>query len=154
MSQTSKSVALVTGGASGIGLALTKHLLTKGYRVVMADLNAELGAKVSSELGPDTIFHHTDVSVYAEQVGLFKRAFTWGGRLDFFAANAGIADQQNMYQSNEDLDENGDIKPLNLKAMEVDLEAVIQGIWLFKHYARRNATPGGKVVITSSMAGF
>ena len=155
MSQTSKPVALVKGGASGIGLALTKHLLTNGYRVVMADINAERGAELSSELGPDTLFHRTDVSAYSDQVALFKHAFTWGGeRLDFFAANAGIADQQNMYQSNEDLDENGDIQPLNLKAIEVDLEAVIQGIWLFKHYARRNAKPGGKVVITASMAGL
>jgi 15-hydroxyprostaglandin dehydrogenase (NAD) len=34
------------------------------------------------------------------------------------------------------------------------LIAVIQGCWIYKHYARRNPTPGGKIVITSSVAGL
>jgi 15-hydroxyprostaglandin dehydrogenase (NAD) len=34
------------------------------------------------------------------------------------------------------------------------LNAPIQGVWLFKHYARQNAIPGGKVIITSSAAGL
>src|SRR5271163_4480911 len=100
-----KPVAIITGGASGIGLALTKHLLTKGYRVVMADVNTKAGTQLSAELGPDTLFHRTDVSSYAEQVELFKNAISWGGnRLDFFAANAGVDDRQNLFQSEEDLD--------------------------------------------------
>jgi hypothetical protein len=75
----SKPVAIITGGASGIGLALTKHLLTKGYHVVMADVNTKAGTQLSAELGPNTLFHRTDVSSYAEQVELFKSAISWGG---------------------------------------------------------------------------
>lgn len=148
-------VALITGGASGIGLATTKHLLSKGWKVVMADINDDAGHKLSRELGSESSFFHADVTVYAEQIAMFKHAFIWGGkRLDFFAANAGVDDRQDMHMSGEDLDENGDPKPLNLVTMDLDLTAVIQGCWIYKHYARKNPNRGGKIVITSSVAGL
>ena len=151
----SKAVAVVTGGASGIGLALVKHLLTKDYKVVIADVNEAAGNALSQELGSETLFHRTDVSVYDDQVALFKRAFVWGGnRLDFFAANAGIDDRQDLYQKADALDERGEIVALDMKTMQVDLDAIFQGMWIFKHYARKNAKRGGKIVITSSMGGL
>lgn len=150
----SKPVALISGGVSGIGLALTQHLLTKGYCVVMVDINTKLGEQVQQRLGPDTLFHQADVSIYKQQAVAFKRAFDWHKRLDFFAANAGIADTQNMYDAIEGEDEDELVKPLDVKAMQVDLDSVLQGIWIFKHYARKNAVRGGKIVITSSMAGL
>ena len=151
----SKPVAVVTGAASGIGLAVTKHLLSKGFKVAMADMNAKQGESLSSELGSDTMFQQTDVSNYAQQGSLFSRAFAWGGnRLDFAHLNAGIDDRQSLYQKDEPLDENGVPKELNLRTLDVDLNAVFQGIWLFKHYARKNEKKGGKVVITSSAAGL
>jgi len=152
-----KPVAIVTGAASGIGLAVTKHLLTRGYRVVMADVNQKEGDRLSSELGSDTLFQRVDISVYEQQAALFSTAFKWGGgRLDFFAANAGIDDRQSLYEKNEtiEVDENGAPRPLNLKTMQVDLDAAIQGLWLFKFYARKNERKGGKVVMTSSSAGL
>lgn len=152
----SSPVAIVTGAASGIGLAVTKHLLSRGFRVAMADVNSNEGQRLATELGSQTIFVQADVSSYEAQAKLFATAFSWGGeRLDFFAANAGIDDRQSLYQTDEELDSNGIPKPLNLKCLQVDLEAVIQGIWLFKHFARKNKTTrGGKVVITSSAAGL
>jgi NAD(P)-dependent dehydrogenase (short-subunit alcohol dehydrogenase family) len=152
----SKPVAIVTGAASGMGLALTKHLLFKGWRVAMADIDAASGIQLSNEFGPDTYFQRTDVSLYADQAELFNHAFKWGGnRLDFFAANAGIDDKQSLYEKNEAVDmDHGGPKELNLKTIRVDLEAVIQGIWLFKYYARKNTIPGGKIAITSSAAGL
>jgi len=153
----SAPVAIVTGAASGMGLALTKHLLEKGYRVVMVDANSN-GAQISAELGSNTLFQKVDVSVYSQQAALFHQAFEWGGgRLDFFAANAGIDDRQSIYQDNDStpLDSNGIPLPMNLKTMEVDLDAVLQGVWLFKYYARKNTgSKGGKIVITSSAAGL
>ncbi|KAK0108150.1 hypothetical protein ONS95_002972 [Cadophora gregata] len=151
-----KPVAIITGAASGIGLALTKHLIAKDWLVVMADINSKLGTEVSSSLGNSVLFVATNVSIYSEQAKMFSKAFEWGGgRLDFFAANAGIAGTQDFYQQNENLDETGVPKEMDLTTLKVDLDAVVQGVWLFKHYARSNkGQKGGKVVITSSMAGL
>ena len=149
-----RPVAIVTGAASGIGLAVTQHLLSKNYCVVLADVNAKEGESVAASLGPDARFIHTDVSSYASQAVLFSAAFAWCGRLDFAALNAGIDDCESLYQTQEELDADGVPKPLNLKTIDVDLSAVIQGLWLFKHYARKNERPGGKVVITASAAGL
>ncbi|EEA24952.1 hypothetical protein TMatcc_008053 [Talaromyces marneffei ATCC 18224] len=151
----SQPVALITGAASGMGLALTEHLVAKGWRVVMADVNEESGTKVSKKFGDKVLFQAIDVRSYPQQARLFKAAFEWGGsRLDYFAANAGIADTQFLYSKTEQLDENGLLEPLRLDSLDVSLTAVIQGIWLYKHYVRQNKVPGGKVVVTSSSAGL
>jgi len=152
----SKPVAIVTGAASGIGLAVTKHLLGRGYRVAMADVNKAEGERLGAELGHDTFFIQTNVSNYDQQASLFATAFEWGDRrLDFFAANAGIDDRQSLYEKlATDMDALDPPKELNLDAIRVDLDAVFQGIWLFKFYARKNKSPGGKIVITSSAAGL
>ncbi|KAJ5936005.1 hypothetical protein N7454_005303 [Penicillium verhagenii] len=150
----SKPVAVITGASSGMGLAVTKHLVADGWRVVMADIAEESGQAISEELGDQVLFCCTDVSSYSQQADLFKKAFAWGGRLDLLAANAGIADTQFLHENDYQNDENGSVMPLNLKAMDVNFTAVVQGIWLFKHYARQNKIPGGKVIITSSSAGL
>jgi 15-hydroxyprostaglandin dehydrogenase (NAD) len=148
-------VGIVTGASSGIGLAVTEHLLSRGYRVVVADVNASEGEKISAKLGKNTLFLKTDVTVYAEQAILFREAFAWGrNRLDFLAANAGIDDRQSLYEVDPPENEDGTPKELNLKTIRVDLDAVFQGIWLFKHYAGKNAIPGGKVMITPPAAGL
>lgn len=121
--------------------------------MAIADINQSQGDILAAELGENVLFVKTDVSQWSEQAYLFKLVFEWGGnRIDFLAANAGVADTQSLYQ----LPENGSgpLAPLNTLALNIDLEAVIQGIWIFLHYARQNKEPGGKVVITSSAAGL
>jgi 15-hydroxyprostaglandin dehydrogenase (NAD) len=155
-----KPVAIITGAGSGIGEAVAKYMYSKGYKVVVADMNPTTGEKVTSTLGPDAMFIQTDVSSYKSQAELFKRAYEWGGnRLDFCHANAGVDDRQVLYDGveKEELDEDGLLKPLNTKTMAVNLEAVIQGLWLFKYYVRRSKEGGGgkgKFVATSSAAGL
>ncbi|EMD96963.1 hypothetical protein COCC4DRAFT_199667 [Bipolaris maydis ATCC 48331] len=156
----SKPVAIVTGAGSGIGEATATHLHSLGYRVVIADLNPTSGQRVASALGKDALFHQTDVSSYKSQAQLFKRAYEWGGnRLDFCHANAGIDDRQNVHESmdKEEVDEEGLVKRLNTQTIDVNLEAVIQGLWLFKYYVGRSKEAGGGkgyFVATSSAAGL
>ncbi|KAF9731753.1 hypothetical protein PMIN06_007676 [Paraphaeosphaeria minitans] len=156
----SKPVAVVTGAGSGIGLTVATHLHSKGYRVVIAELNPKTGADAAKKLGDNTTFIQVDVASYPSQARLFKQAYEWGGnRLDFFHANAGIDDRQMLYDGveKEEVDAEGLVKPLNTKSMQVNLEAVIQGLWLFKYYVRRSKEAGGgtgKFVATSSAAGL
>jgi 15-hydroxyprostaglandin dehydrogenase (NAD) len=156
----SKPVAIVTGAGSGIGEGVATHLHSKGYKVVVADLNPSSGQTVASRLGSDAVFIQADVSDYKSQARLFKRAYEWGGnRLDLCHANAGIDDRQNIYDEmdKEELDDEGLLKRLNTKVIDVNLEAVMQGLWLFKYYVRRSKKAGGgkgAFIATSSAAGL
>ena len=47
-----KPVALVTGGAQGMGLGITQHLLNQGWRVVIADIDKAAGSAVQETLAP------------------------------------------------------------------------------------------------------
>ncbi|KAF3000093.1 hypothetical protein E8E13_002978 [Curvularia kusanoi] len=142
----SKPVAIVTGAGSGIGEATATYLHSLGYKVVIADLNPTSGQRVATALGTDALFHQTDVASYRSQAQLFKRAYEWGGeRLDFCHANAGIAERNKIFDGmdKEEVDDEGLLKRLGTETMDVNLEAVIQGLWLFKYYVRRSKKAGG-----------
>jgi 15-hydroxyprostaglandin dehydrogenase (NAD) len=148
-SQKMHKVALITGGSSGIGLALATHLLKKDWSVVLADLapppqDGDLPAE-------RTLYIRTDVSSFDEQVELFSKAFKWHGRLDFAALNAGIEDQDDIFAT---IDTTRTPTKPNMSTFDVDLAAVYYGIKLFAHYAAQNPVPGGKVVATASLAGL
>ncbi|EWC43847.1 hypothetical protein DRE_07291 [Drechslerella stenobrocha 248] len=153
--QSSSPVAIVTGAASGIGLGIATHLVAKGWHVVIADINSAGGEAVAQKLGPQAVFHLTDVSSWNSQLSLFKTAFAKFGRLDFLAANAGIDDKKSIYEeTTEELARDEPAQPY-LKVIEVDLLAVIWGVKLASWYMRRNpGKKGGSIVITSSAAGL
>ena len=72
------SIGVVTGGASGLGLATARRLLAKGMQVVIADLPTSPGAAVAAELGAMAHFVAADVSDGAQMVEVFKRARALG----------------------------------------------------------------------------
>jgi 15-hydroxyprostaglandin dehydrogenase (NAD) len=145
-------ISIVTGAASGIGFALAKHLIARGFRVVLADIDDLKGKKAQEDLGPDALFLHCDVSDWDSSAAMFKKAYEWGGRIDFFAANAGIEERESVYwlpTSEEEL------KRPDLGTIEVDLNSVFFGLRLFRYYARKSATgDGGRMVVSCSMAGI
>lgn len=74
----SNGIGVVTGGASGLGLATVRRLRAKGMPVVVADLPTSRGAEVAAELGEGTFFVPADVS-NAEQMGaVFDKALSLG----------------------------------------------------------------------------
>src|SRR4051794_18245635 len=82
-------VALVTGGASGIGQATAARLAAEGATVVIADLDVEAGERTTAE--HDSVsFIPTDVSDSAAVESLVKTIVERHGRLDAVHANAGI----------------------------------------------------------------
>ncbi|MCF2573428.1 SDR family NAD(P)-dependent oxidoreductase [Brevibacterium sp. UCMA 11754] len=84
------TVALVTGGASGLGRATTERLLAAGAQVVMVDLNAEVGQQVASELGASAHFVSADVT-NEEQVQAAVDKATGLGQLRVVVNCAGVA---------------------------------------------------------------
>ena len=84
-------VAIVTGGASGIGKATVELFVAEGARVVIADLNPAAGEALSSELGDAARFFAVDVSQRAEVQALVDFAVAEFGRLDVMFNNAGIS---------------------------------------------------------------
>jgi len=72
------SVALVTGGASGLGEATVRQLLSKGGRVLIVDLNADRGRKLAVELGGAASFARADVSNAEEVQSAVEQATSMG----------------------------------------------------------------------------
>ncbi|MCB4208310.1 3-oxoacyl-ACP reductase [Arthrobacter sp. UM1] len=82
-------VAVVTGGASGIGLAASRRLAAEGARVVIGDLTVEQGEAVAAEL--DGLFVKTDVTQEDQVANLFDEAKRVYGSVDIAFNNAGIS---------------------------------------------------------------
>jgi|UniRef100_UPI0040499541 3-oxoacyl-[acyl-carrier protein] reductase len=102
-------VSIVTGGASGFGESICRAFTTEGARVVIADINSELGEHGASNLraaGHDAIFCRTDVTKSADMAALVQTTVDRHGRLDIMVNNAGIshANQPMLNVSEETFD--------------------------------------------------
>ena len=87
------AVALVTGGAQGIGRATSETLLHAGYRVVLADVDAEAGNALTTALaaGDAVRFCAADIARETEVTRLIDDCLAAYGRLDCLINNAGIS---------------------------------------------------------------
>jgi len=83
-------VALVTGGASGLGEATVRRMVANGAKAVIVDLNADLGTALARELGSGAIFQATDVTDETSVEGAIAAAMDSYGRLDIAVNCAGI----------------------------------------------------------------
>lgn len=89
---TDKRVAVITGGASGIGKQTAIKFASKGDQVVVADFNQQLEETVAQIIkdGGEAIFVKTDVSKYEEVEALVQKTVDTYGRIDVMFNNAGI----------------------------------------------------------------
>jgi meso-butanediol dehydrogenase/(S,S)-butanediol dehydrogenase/diacetyl reductase len=90
MAQT-KPVAIVTGAARGIGLAITEQLLESAYRVVMVDIDTKALLPAAQKLS-DVWPLVCDVSDPEQVDAMVAAAIAWAGRVDVLVNNAGVAD--------------------------------------------------------------
>jgi NAD(P)-dependent dehydrogenase (short-subunit alcohol dehydrogenase family) len=81
-------VAIITGGASGIGAATARRLAHEGASVVVADIHDERGERVAAEIGEAALYQHCDVSSLADWKRLAEAAIDRFGRLDWIHNNA------------------------------------------------------------------
>ncbi|MGC6471843.1 MAG: SDR family oxidoreductase [Parvibaculales bacterium] len=90
MGRVADKIALVTGAASGIGLADAKALAREGATVIITDVNDELGAEAVKEVGAEAVYRHLDVSDEAAWIEMADWLAGTYGRLDILVNNAGI----------------------------------------------------------------
>jgi NAD(P)-dependent dehydrogenase (short-subunit alcohol dehydrogenase family) len=99
-------VAVITGAASGIGLATARLFVAEGARVVMGDINAErlTEAVASVDASGESAFGYpVDVSVGEQVAGLIAATVSRFGRLDVMFSNAGISGRYNVIDLPEEL---------------------------------------------------
>jgi len=135
-------VALVTGAASGIGLATARTLAGAGVRVVLADVDAAGGARAAQELGGE--FIATDVSDLDANAAMVAFATERCGGLDYAFLNAGVT-------SDCSLGEDFELAKYR-RAMGVNLDGVVFGTHAVLPALR--ARGGGAIVATASLAGL
>ena len=90
MERLGGKVAVITGGASGIGEAAVRLFVEEGCKVLIADLQDEKGEELADSLGEATVYAHTDVSSEEDVKAAIERAVSAFGRLDCVFNNAGI----------------------------------------------------------------
>ncbi|KAG4257742.1 hypothetical protein FPRO04_07963 [Fusarium proliferatum] len=153
---------VVTGGASGIGLAITRHFAAQGHMVAVLDVNSKTGpdvvAEVSKQYPQATVsFRWCDVSSWEGQYAVFDQIYReHGDRIDIVIANAGISDP--VVGALDCTPTEFPRKP-NLKMQDINLNgAPTVGVGLAVHYMLKNEVGSrlpnsrGSIVCTSSSA--
>jgi NAD(P)-dependent dehydrogenase (short-subunit alcohol dehydrogenase family) len=116
-------VAVVTGGASGIGLASARRLASEGARVVVADVNPEAGKQAADEVGG--LFVPTDVTDQDAVQRLFAAAHEAYGSVDIAFNNAGISPPDDDSILDTGLDAWRKVQEVNLTSVYLCCKAVL-----------------------------
>lgn len=138
MGRFTDKVAVVTGGASGIGLAIVKQFLAEGAKVVIADLS-EKGSEVAASLGDasNVSFVKTNVMVEDDVKNLVQQTVAQFGSLDIMVANAGIT-------------RDGDITDMTYDQWSTTIDINLSGVFLSDKYAIEQMRKQGKGVIVNT----
>jgi len=135
-------VALITGGANGIGAAVARRLSTEGWRLTLADVDEDGGTKLAAELGG--VFVRTDVTDPAASERAVATAVEHYGGLDLAFLNAGVATGCGL---------DADFDPVRYRrAMSINLDGVAYGVHAVLPALRQRG--GGNIIATASMAGL
>jgi len=117
-------VAVVTGGASGIGLASARRLAAEGARVVVADLDPETGGAAAEEVGGT--FVAVDVSDRQQVDDLFDSVAASHGSVDIAFNNAGISPPEDDLIESTDLDAWDRVQLVNLTSVYLCCRAALR----------------------------
>ncbi|MBI9106645.1 MAG: glucose 1-dehydrogenase [Spirochaetales bacterium] len=146
MGRVSNKVALITGGASGIGFAIAELFIKEGSQVVITDFDRSAGEKAARALGCNALFIEQDVSNEGDWIRMIPRILSERGRIDILVNNAGIssagASQDPETVSLEEW----------RRVQAVNVEGVVLGCKQAIAVMRKGG--GGSIVNISSMAGF
>jgi NAD(P)-dependent dehydrogenase (short-subunit alcohol dehydrogenase family) len=142
--ELSGKVAIVTGGASGLGRATVERFVEEGASVVIADVNSERGQALAAELGPGAAFQPTDVADADEIQRAVDFAVEQFGGLHVMCNNAGISSSRRRFLDDD------------LRDFERVMRVNVLGVMVGSQRAARHmaAHGGGSIVNTTSIGGI
>ena len=143
MGRLDDKVAIITGGASGIGEATTRLFISEGARVLIADIQDEKGRRLGDELGESAEYLHADVSREADVKAVVDHALERFGLLDCMFNNAGVSGPT------------GPIESVLVEGFDEAVGVLLRGVFLgIKHAAPVMKGQGsGSIINTASVAG-
>jgi NAD(P)-dependent dehydrogenase (short-subunit alcohol dehydrogenase family) len=143
MAELEGKVAVITGGASGIGEATVRLFVNEGARVVIADMQQDRGEALAKELGGDAIFIFCEVRQEELVKAAVDAAVSAWGRLDCMFNNAGFGGAL------------GPLEDIPVDEFDMTFDVLVKGVFL----GMKHATPvlrkqgGGSIINTGSIAG-
>jgi NAD(P)-dependent dehydrogenase (short-subunit alcohol dehydrogenase family) len=143
MCELNGKVAIITGGASGIGEASVRLFAKKGAQVVIADILAEQGQALADELGANVIFSQTNVFLEEDIRKVVQEAKDRFGKLDIMFNNAGVGGVS------------GPVDETDMQAFDITVGILLKGVFMgIKHAAPVMKAQGyGSIINTASIAG-
>jgi NAD(P)-dependent dehydrogenase (short-subunit alcohol dehydrogenase family) len=139
-----KKVALITGGASGIGESTVRLFVKEGAKVLFVDVQDKKGRRLMDELGGFVEFLNADISIEADVKTAFDRTLEKFGRVDCVFNNAGISGPT------------GSIESIHVESFDEAVGVLLRGVFLgIKHAAPIMKEQGsGSIINTASVAGL
>lgn len=140
MTSDSGPVAIVTGGGSGIGRATVQHLSGAGYRVVVADLNAQAAAETADLTGSLAV--PADVSREPDVAAMVATAIDRFGQLDVLVNNAGLGGAF------------GPVTEIEVEDWDFTFAVLARGTFLGIKHAARVMDAGASIVNIGSIGAY
>jgi NAD(P)-dependent dehydrogenase (short-subunit alcohol dehydrogenase family) len=135
-------VAVVTGGARGIGAGIVRRFVQEGAQVVFSDLLNEKGKGLEEELGKHVAFYQADATSVSDTEALMNFAVERFGRLDCVVNNAGAGG------------EGGPIAETSVEGFDRSIALLLRGPFLGIKYAVPRMQSGGTIINIASVAGI
>ncbi len=144
MGDLDNKVAVITGAASGIGRATAERFVAEGARIVIADIEDELGRQLAHDLGAVASYIHADISDEAQVEATLGHAISTFGQLDIMYNNAGFSGVT------------GGIEDIPADGYDHTMSVLLRGVYLgMKHAAKMMKPQGsGSIISTASIAGI
>jgi NAD(P)-dependent dehydrogenase (short-subunit alcohol dehydrogenase family) len=144
MGRLDDKVAVITGGASGIGAGTVRRFAEEGAKVLITDLDEEKGSALADELGDAAAFLRTDVSKEEDVAAMVAEATDRWGSLDCLYNNAGFGGAL------------GPIASTTVDDYDLTMDVLLKSVFLgMKHAAPVMTEQGsGSIISTASVAGI
>lgn len=143
MKSVENKVAIVTGGASGIGRSCAEILIKEGAKVAITDINEELGRSVERELGENALFIKADSSSVEDNKKIVEETVKKFGGLHIAVNNAGIGGESNK------------VGDMSIGGWDKVIAINLNGVFYAMHYQipemKKN---GGSIINMASILGY